>query len=404
MIATIQPSNLQGTVLAPPSKSMAHRLLICAGLAAGESVIHNVADSDDIRATIACLRALGAEITPNGTDMHVRGVDVRTRTGAVTLPCNESGSTLRFLLPLALLSGAAATLTGTPKLLSRPLDVYHAICTQAGFSFAHDTDRVTVAGRLQGGDYRVVGNISSQFISGLLFTLPLCKADSRILITPPVESRSYIDLTLSALHTFGITATWTDDHTLSIPGGQSYKATEASVEGDYSGAAFFAALNLLGGKVQVEGLCPDSLQGDMAYIRYFAMLEKGTPTIHIGNCPDLGPILMAVAAAKNGAVFCGTRRLRLKESDRGAAMAEELAKFGTSVTVLEDSIVVYPMQFHKPTEPLSGWGDHRIVMSLATLLTICGGEIHGAEAVRKSLPDYFEKMLALGCEVTLNEA
>lgn len=404
MIAKIKPSALRGTVTAPPSKSMAHRLLICAGLANGESVIHNVADSEDIRATVTCLRALGAEITAQGTDMHVRGVDVRARKTAVTLSCNESGSTLRFFLPLVLFGGVSAILTGTEKLLSRPLDVYRTICTQAGFSYRHSTSAVTVAGCLHGGDYRVVGNISSQFISGLLFALPLCKEDSRILITPPVESRPYIDLTLEALHDFGITAAWTDDHTLAIPGGQTYCPTEATVEGDYSGAAFFAALNLLGGDVTVTGLRPDSLQGDMAYIRYFAMLEKGTPTIHIGNCPDLGPILMAVAAIKNGAVFCGTRRLRLKESDRGAAMAEELAKFGTSVEVLEDSIVVYPMRFHTPTEPLYGWGDHRIVMSLATLLTHCGGEIRGAEAVRKSLPDYFEKMQALGCEVTFDEA
>lgn len=404
MRAVITPTKLCGTTAAPPSKSMAHRLLISAGLADGESRIFGLADSEDIRATMACLSALGVRITPEADgSVLVRGVRLADRRTAVTLPCNESGSTLRFFLPLALFGGKPATLCGTKKLLSRPLEVYETICKHAGYAYTQSEDAVTVAGNLVGGTYRVVGNISSQFISGLLFALPLCKEDSQIQITPPVESRPYIDLTISALAAFGIRATWLDDHTIAIPGGQQYTPTTATVEGDYSGAAFFSALNLLGGDVTVTGLAPDSLQGDRAYIRYFEMLEKGTPTIHIGNCPDLGPILMALAAAKNGAVFCGTRRLRLKESDRGAAMAAELAKFGTSVAVHEDSIVVYPLAFHAPSEPLLGHNDHRIVMSLATLLTVCGGEILGAEAVRKSLPDYFTKLSALGGEVTLFE-
>ena len=404
MKAVITPARLQGRVEAPPSKSMAHRLLISAALAEGKSVIRNLADSADIAATVACLRALGARIERQGADTVVYGVDVRTRTSFAELPCNESGSTLRFLIPVALLGQAPARLSGTEKLLSRPLDIYETICTGEGFTFERESAAVTVGGRLRGGDYRVVGNISSQFISGLLFALPLCEGDSRILITPPLESRPYIDLTLEALHAFGIQAAWADERTLTVKGGQTYCPTTCTVEGDYSGAAFFAALDLLGADVQVDGLRPDSLQGDMAYIRYYEMLEKGTPTIHLGNCPDLAPILMAVAAAKNGAVFCGTRRLRIKESDRGAAMAAELAKFGTSVDVHEDSIVVYPIAFHRPGELLHGHNDHRIVMALCTLLSVTGGEIDDAEAVRKSMPDYFEKMRQLGAQVTLYEA
>ena len=404
MRALMTPATLFGSVSAPPSKSMAHRLLISAALANGKSVIHNLADSADITATIACLRALGARIERQGEDAVVYGTDVRARSATVALPCNESGSTLRFLIPLALLGKAEACFSGTEKLLSRPLDIYETICTGQGFTFCRTPSTVTVGGRLAGGDYRVVGNISSQFISGLLFALPLCEGDSRILITPPLESRPYIDLTLQALAAFGIRAFWADERTLAIPGGQAYRPAECTVEGDYSGAAFFAALNLLGSRVEVTGLRPDSLQGDKAYLRYYGMLEKGTPTIHLGNCPDLGPVLMAVAAAKNGAVFCGTRRLRIKESDRGAAMAEELAKFGTAVEVLEDSIVVYPQAFHAPDEPLHGHNDHRIVMALCTLLNLTGGEIDDAEAVRKSMPDYFEKMCALGAKVTLHEA
>ncbi|MBQ9748830.1 MAG: 3-phosphoshikimate 1-carboxyvinyltransferase, partial [Clostridia bacterium] len=172
------------------------------------------------------------------------------------------------------------------------------------------------------------------------------------------------------------------------------------VEGDYSNAAFFAALKLFGHDINITGLRESSSQGDKAYIKFFEMLSKGgTPTIHIGDCPDLGPILMAVAAAKHGAVFTGTKRLKIKESDRGHVMAMELAKFGVSVTVHEDSIVVYPLTFHAPTETLQGHNDHRIVMALTTLLLLTGGTIDGAQAVKKSLPEYFDMIRALGADI-----
>ncbi len=404
MKAVLKPCVPGGRVMAPPSKSMAHRLLIGAALANGQSVIHHVADSDDIRATMNCLQALGATFSKVGDTVTVQGADITRRTGCACMDCHESGSTLRFLIPLALMGGDRATFHGSKKLFARPLDIYEEIAKRQNFLFERTENGVTVEGRLRSGDYRVVGNISSQFISGLLFVLPLCVGDSRILITPPVESRSYIDLTLQALAAFGIRAEWQDERTLRIPGGQTYCPADLTVEGDYSNAAFFSALSLLGGNVTVEGLREDSLQGDRAYIRYFEMLMRGTPTIHLGNCPDLGPILMAVAAAKSGAVFCGTRRLKLKESDRGEVMAAELRKFGTSVEVSEDSIVVYPGDFHAPQEPLCGHNDHRIVMALSVLLTATGGEILGAEAVRKSLPEFFDMLKPLGVEVNLYEA
>ena len=189
-----------------------------------------------------------------------------------------------------------------------------------------------------------------------------------------------------------------------ILGNQTYRPCETTVEGDYSNAAFFAALQLFGNDIEITGLSENTLQGDKAYLKFFEMLSKGTPTIHIGDCPDLGPILMAVAAAKNGAVFRETRRLKIKESDRGAAMAEELSKFGVSVTVHDDSIVVYPIQFHAPQSVLYGHNDHRIVMALSTLLTLTGGELDGAEAVKKSLPEYFELLKSLGAEVIQHES
>jgi 3-phosphoshikimate 1-carboxyvinyltransferase len=255
---------------------------------------------------------------------------------------------------------------------------------------------VTVCGELRGGEFVVRGDVSSQFLTGLLFALPLCREDSVLRILPPLHSRPYLDLTLQALAAFGVRATWEDALTLRIPGGQAYGAADAAVEADCSNAAFFAALPLLGHDVTVTGLPAETLQGDRVFADYFRSLEQGRPTLPLHDCPDLGPILMALAAARNGAVLTGTARLRDKESDRGAAMAEELAKLGAEVTVTEDSIEIEPCALHAPTVPLSAHGDHRVAMALCTLLTKTGGILDGAEAVRKSDPDYFLRMRALG--------
>ena len=400
MTVTVPKAFAHGTVGAPPSKSMGHRLLIAAAMAEGESRIRGVSvDSADMQATIGCLTALGASCTVEGDTVTVRGVDMRHARPCAPLFCNESGSTLRFLIPIALLSGNNAMMTGADVLFRRPMTVYESLCEERGLFFSKDDRSAVVKGPLTSGEYRVAGNISSQFISGLLFALPLLAGDSVIRITPPLESRSYIHLTLSALAIFGVRAVWQDDLTLFIPGGQKYTPTDATVEGDYSGAAFLAALGALGGDVTVTGLRADSEQGDRAYDRFYPMLLRGTPTIHIGDCPDLGPILFAVAAAKHGAVFTGTARLRIKESDRVATMTEELAKFGVTVTASEDSAVVYPSDFHAPSLPLCGHNDHRIVMALSVLATLTGGVITGAEAVTKSFPDFFEKLAALGVPV-----
>lgn len=401
MTVKITPSKAKGSVIAPPSKSFAHRLLICAGMSDGESVVHGISDSEDVSATLDCLSALGAvyERIDGGDSIKIKGVDLTKATPKTTLPCRESGSTLRFFIPLALLSGYTAMFSGSETLMKRPMEVYKKLCEDKKLLFVQDENSIVVKGKLTSGNYNVVGNISSQFISGLLFALPLTDGDSTITITPPIESRSYIELTLSALRDFGIDVSWKDDHTIFIKGNQRYRAHEATVEGDYSNAAFLDALSLVGGDVKVEGLVETSLQGDSIYPRYFEMITKGSPSIHLGDCPDLGPIMFALAAAKHGGVFSGTRRLKIKESDRANAMAEELRKFGVSVTVNDDSVVIYPTSFHAPSETLNGHNDHRIVMSLAVLLTITGGEIAGAEAVNKSFPDFFEKISALGIGV-----
>ena len=389
----------EGRITAPPSKSMAHRLLICAAMANGTSRISGVSDCEDVSATINCLRALGADIVENGDTVTVTGIDMTSATPTSTLNCRESGSTLRFFLPIALLSGKNTLFMGAEGLMKRPMSVYEELCKKKGFIYNADGGSIAVRGPLTPGEYEVVGNISSQFISGLLFALPSLAKDSKIKIIPPIESKSYIDLTIEALALFGVTVKWADDTTLYIKGGQKYQPKNLSVEGDYSGAAFIDAFSLFNTGVEVDGLNPDSTQGDKVYKLLFDMIKKGVPTIHIGNCPDLGPILFAAAAAKHGAVFTGTKRLKIKESDRASAMAEELSKFGVSVTVHEDKVVVYPINFHAPSLPLYGHNDHRIVMSLAILLTLTGGEIIGAEAVNKSYPSFFEDLRTLGIEV-----
>lgn len=399
MRVKIIPGVASGEVTAPPSKSMAHRLLISAAMAEGVSVVDGVSDCEDVRATLGCLRSLGIECKQEGDRVTVFGKDPTQTTATAPLYANESGSTLRFMLPIALLSGATTMFGGTEKLMSRPMSVYEDICKERELVYIQDGRTITVKGPLKGGVFNVVGNISSQFISGLLFALPVLPDDSRIKIAPPIESRSYIDLTVSALARFGVKAVWEDEYTLYIKGGQKYQPTDTTVEGDYSGAAFIDALGVLGSSVRVLGLDPESLQGDRVYKKYFEQLKRGTPTIHIGDCPDLGPILFAVAAAKCGGIFSGTKRLRIKESDRAAAMAEELSKFGTKINVYEDKVIVYPADFHKPTEPIKGHNDHRIVMATAILLTLVGGEIEGAEAVKKSYPEFFGHLRKLGIEV-----
>lgn len=399
MNVTINKGKAKGTIVAPPSKSVAHRMLICGGLANAKSTITGINNSEDVQATLDCLAAIGVQYNHSGDVLEITGREVKKNKQIQEFYCRESGSTLRFFIPLALLTGKKSIFYGTPTLLSRPLSVYQGICKEQDLMFIKEKDRIILEGPLRAGNFKVQGNISSQFISGLLFALPVLKKDSQISITQPIESHSYIDLTLNVMKKFGMKIEWKNERTLYIPGGQKYNPVVDSVEGDYSNAAFFSALNLLGGDVEIKGLDENSVQGDRIYSKYFEMIKKGTPSINISDCPDLGPILFALAAANNGGIFTGTRRLQMKESARAEAMAEELRKFEVSVTVNEDDVVVFPKEFHKPREVLNGHGDHRVVMALSTLATVFGGEIEGAEAVNKSFPDYFDKLRSVGIEV-----
>lgn len=394
MTVTILPGTPKGTVPAPPSKSMAHRLLLCAGLAAGESRVLGLEESEDVAATLDCLRALGADWTREGDALRVRGTDPRRFDGAAPLPCRESGSTLRFCLPLCLLSGAEARLTCAGRLPERPLTVYEDLCRARGLRLARRGPEVLVRGPLTAGDFTLPGDVSSQFVSGLLFALPLLPEDSRLRLLPPVESRSYIDLTLSALREFGVTAEWGSETALRVPGGQRYSPREVRVEGDWSNAAFFRAM-----EAPVTGLDPESGQGDRVCEAYFAALRAGAGPLDLSDCPDLGPVLFAYAALHGGGRFTGTARLRLKESDRASAMAEELAPFGVRCVLEDNAVTVLPGALHAPVRPLEGHNDHRIVMALSVLCVALGGTIRGAEAVRKSYPGFFDRLRELGIEV-----
>lgn len=393
-----------GKVTAPPSKSFAHRMLISAALCEGKSTVYGLAPSEDILATLDCIRALGAHCTIWGDTATVTGINALLSEPSAALGCRESGSTLRFMIPVCLLSGNPAELYGAGRLFSRPLSVYEKICREQGICFDKSEFGLRLRGKLKSGYYEVDADISSQFVSGLLFALPLLSGDSVIHMNGTVASRSYIDITVSAIKRFGVEATWRDDRTIFISGGQKYSPADANVEGDYSNASFFAAMNKLGGEVQIDGLEPSSAQGDRRYIEYFDEICSGTPSLDVTDCPDLAPILMALGAAKNGVILTGTSRLRSKESNRGEAMAQELAKFGAETSVGDDEIFVSRTLLSRPETAVCGHNDHRIVMACAVLMTLTGGEIDGAEAVNKSFPDFFSRLGELGIGVKILEA
>lgn len=399
MKVTITPSKAKGTVLAPPSKSMAHRMLMGAGLANGVSVVENIDLSEDIKATLGMLEALGGQYKIEDRKVIMQGVGGKKLQTDEKLNSNESGSTLRFFIPLVLTGGRKGEFIGAKRLFERPLGIYDEICKEQGILFEKNETGLKVEGQLQAKHYKVKGNISSQFITGLLFALPLLEGDSVLEVMPPIESKAYIDMTLEALETFGIEIKQ-EENTFYIAGNQTYQAKNVIVEGDYSNAAFLDAFNLIDGDVTVDGLREDSLQGDQIYKKYYEVMKEEHPVMDIAECPDLGPILMGMAAAGHGAKFTGTWRLKIKESDRGAVMAEELAKFGIKVDVMENEIVVYPGTLQKPKEVLSSHNDHRIAMTMATLCTITGGTIEGAESVRKSFPNYYDVIESLGIQVT----
>ena len=395
MKAIFKPFKLKGTVNAPPSKSMAHRYLIGAALSKEECVISGVDYSEDVLATIECLKALGAEIKAEKDKVTVNP-ECFMKSAPTVLDCRESGSTLRFFIPLALCLGQRITLQGSSRLFERPLDVYEKLCIKNNFEFIKSDNSVTVCGELKSGEYEINGGISSQFITGMIFALVYLGEESSIRIIPPFESRSYINLTLSALKLFGAEVEFENEFKIIIKKSK-LRSFSGTVEGDFSNAAFLDAFNYIGSDVEIHNLNSDSLQGDKIYKEYFDEISKGVPTLDISDCPDLGPVLIALASLKNGAVLTGTDRLKLKESDRGQVMHEELVKLGGGLVFGENKITVPKQNFTENAE-LDGHNDHRVVMALSLILSRFGGTINGAEAVRKSYPSFFEDLKELGAE------
>ena len=368
---------------------MAHRLIICSALSGGESRIKNIALSDDIKATVGCVKGIGAQCSVSGGEMIISGTENISVTEE--LYCGESASTLRFILPICLTKDNNIKFTGSPRLFERPLDEYEKLFRSAGIDYVRGRDFFSVSGCLRAGEYTVSGSVSSQYISGLLFALPLLEGDSVIKVREPFVSESYVDMTLDALAVFGIEIKREDRLTFVIKGGQKYKPADTVCEGDFSNSAFFRAMRFIGGNVKVTGLDGRSRQGDRVYEKLFSALSCGTPEIDVSDCIDLAPLLFSVAALSNGAVFTGTERLRYKESDRAEAMRDELSKFGVKMAVKDNSVRVFAGEILPPKEETDSHGDHRIFMAVSLLLLRTGGVIKNAECINKSFPDFFEK-------------
>lgn len=408
----IIPKKLSGAVTPPPSKSQAHRLLIAAALSGGVSVLHGLAESQDIQATRRCLSALGAgmEDLPDGAlRVHGLGHGIVMAPPYALLDCGESGSTLRFLIPVALLVQGGASFTGRGRLMERPLKPYEDLFREKGVAWKLEDHILTVNGgrgydalALDSGAYRLPGNVSSQFFTGLLFTLPLLNGDSTLMSTTPLESRDYLEMTRQALAAAGVTTRWADENTLCVPGGQVYQPFTATVEADWSQAGFWYAADFLGSQVEIRGLDPDSAQGDKVVSElYWKLARPGDAEIDVSGCPDLLPPLAVMAAVRSGTTrFTNAARLRMKESDRLSTITAALTALGAEVHEEPDRLIIVG----KPSLPggtVDSANDHRIAMMAAIAATGCTGPvtIRGAECVQKSYPDFWEVYRSLGGDI-----
>ena len=417
MIVKIFPSNIQGKVHIPSSKSYGHRAIICACLAKGSSTINNVQYSDDIVATIEAMRALGAIIEEKGNALVIQGIStIASKYNAID--CKESGSTLRFLLPLFSLTNQKITFTGQNRLLKRPYHIYEEIFRHQELKFHQKEDALTIHGALQAGNYCVPGNISSQFITGLLMTLPLLKGDSYLEVLEPFESKSYVEMTIGTLQEFGIEIIEKEKNCYYIAGNQEYQPLNYSVEGDYSQFAFFAVLAALKQPLNIVGVPHCSLQGDQAILNilkeFGATIEtmaegyrispnKRNPlVVDLQNCPDLGPIVcVLLSQVHQSSKLTNIKRLQFKESNRMKAMQEELEKVGVQILLDENEAIITNSKKEIKSVKFNSHQDHRIVMALAVLIVILNieGEIHGAEAIQKSYPSFFTDLRNLGLTI-----
>lgn len=399
MKVKILPSKTSGEVSAPPSKSFAHRYLIGSVLSRGKCVIKNIADSDDISATLSCIEQLGGIVMKDGNTVTVIPTNEKQIENAV-FDCKESGSTLRFFIPVVLATGAKnCTFLGSERLLARGIKEYEKLFENSDVKINSDEKSIEISGTLSAGNYEISGEVSSQYTTGMLFALSVLDGKSTLKITGNAESRAYVDMTIKVLKDFGADIAETEKNFFEINGKGRLSPGEFTVEGDWSNAAFLIALSRLVGTISVSGLNENSVQGDRFSSVAFDALDGENAEIDLKDCPDLAPILFAYAAYKNGGKFINTRRLRVKESDRANVMAEELKKFGANVKVYENSVKIEKMQLKPPIVPLCGHNDHRIVMALSVLAAVFGAEIDGAEAVNKSYPDFFRVIKKAGVNV-----
>jgi len=426
---TITPNVLSGNVNVPPSKSISHRAIICAGLSQGVSKVENLIYSDDIKATIEAMKTFGMTVMMEACQGDRYTLTLRNDKMAnpkekpldtpATIDCHESGSTIRFLMPFFELSSAPVTFTGRGRLIERPYTTYYRIFDEKGI--AYETTEgllpVTVSGALPAGRYALEGNVSSQFITGLMLVLPLLKANSTIAITTHLESKGYVDLTLETLAAFGIEVENKAYESFNIKGNQTYCATDYFVEGDYSQAAFWLVAAAIGNGMSLGGMKWESLQGDRAILdileRMGAKVIFDAHEIHVAvdklkgitidasQCPDLVPVLAVLCSLSEGtSQIINAERLRIKESDRLKAISTELNKMGASITETPDGLIIKGVDGFKGAK-VDAWNDHRIAMAIAVASTRTKGniELTGFDAVKKSYPMFWEDFSALGGKI-----
>ena len=422
----IKPGNLKGTIEIPPSKSYSHRAVIAAALAENgkKSKIDNLKFSVDITTTTDIMENWGAEIERFESALEIIGNGGKVAPRDKYVQCNESGSTIRFLIPVGITSENELVFDGKGKLVDRPLDSYYKIFKEQGLKYETIGGKLplTVNGKLKPGNYEIDGNISSQFITGLLYALPLLEGDSKLIINKNLESKGYVDLTLEILKLAGIEIVNNDYKSFDIRGNQTYKPFNYTVEGDYSQVAFWIVAGIISANRDNEVKClhvnKNSLQGDREIIeivtRMGANLEifddyvivkpsktKGT-VIDISQCPDIGPVLTVLAALSEGETrIINGKRLRIKESDRITSIKTELNKLGGNVSEEGDSLIIQGVEEFRGGVTVNAWNDHRIAMSLAVASTRCEEEIilEEAESVRKSYPHFWDDFVKMGGEI-----
>jgi len=405
MDITFIPSKLGGKVRIPSSKSVSHRALICAALAEGTSYVRDISISQDILATMDTLTELGASFETGENVIKVCGISKPSEKAE--LRCCESGSTLRFIIPVACALGTFSTYHGKGRLPERPIDIYTRELSEKGITFDyHNTMPFTTSGKLKGGVFHIEGNVSSQFITGLLLALPLCEEDSEIILTSPLQSEPYVNITLECMKAFGVKAERTQEG-YRVKGGQKYVPADYTSEADFSQAAFFVTANSIGSSVTIENL-PDperSAQGDKKIIEIADQLcynkktgVSGEYSINASDIPDLVPTLAVLCSLSGNTVrITNAERLKIKESDRLDTTARMISGIGGKIEKTDDGLIITPVP-HFTGGTVDSFNDHRIAMAAAIAATASTGNVtvRGFESIRKSYPDFLNDYINLG--------